>query len=59
MFTVGRQRRYEIREIYTSLAMNVSLQPGIVYYPSDDNHFCSCGGECAEDKTFASPVAFA
>lgn len=35
--------------------MNISLQLGIVYYPSDDDNFRSCGGERAEDETFASP----
>lgn len=45
-----------MREIYTSLAMNIVLQAGIVYYPSNDNHFCSCGGKHAEGETFARPV---
>lgn len=56
IFTVGRQRCYEIREIYTSLTMKVSLQPVIVSYTNDDNSSCSCQGECAEAKTFGSPV---
>lgn len=59
IFTVGRQRCYEIREIYTSLTMKVSLQPVIVSYTNDDNSSCSCHGECAEAKTFGSPVAAA
>lgn len=54
IFTVGRQEPPEIREIYTSLTRSISLQPGTVYYPSDDNQFCSCG---VEEKRFSSPVA--
>lgn len=59
ILAVGRRRYYEIREIYTSLTMKIALQPAIVSYTNDDNSSCSCQGECAEDKTFGSPVAVA
>lgn len=39
--------------------MKVSLQPGFVSYTNDDNSSTSCQGECAEAKTFGSPVAAA
>lgn len=37
--------------------MKILLQPVIVSYINDDDSSCSCQGQCAEDRTFGSPVA--
>lgn len=39
--------------------MKIPLQPVIVSYTNNDNSSCSCQGQCAEAKTFGSPVAVA